>query len=113
MYLIDGFPRSQENLDSWERIFKGEAVNVKFVLFLDCSEETMIKRIQFRGQQAGAEKRSDDDLETLRKRIAINNATCMPIVQKLKTFDMVKTVDANKERDEVWQQIRQVFQGYI
>ncbi len=37
-FLIDGFPRNQENLQGWTSVMDGKA-EVKFVLFFDCSNE--------------------------------------------------------------------------
>jgi len=37
-FLIDGFPRNEDNLTGWERQMK-DIVNVKFVLFFECPEE--------------------------------------------------------------------------
>ena len=41
---------------------------MKFVLFLECSQEAMIERITKRGEEAGENKRNDDNLETMMKR---------------------------------------------
>ena len=35
-FLIDGFPRNQENLDGWNKVMVDQ-VKLLFVLFLDCS----------------------------------------------------------------------------
>ena len=78
-FLIDGFPRNQDNVDGWNKVM-GPIANVKFILFLDCDENTMIERISKRGAAAGDQKRFDDNIETLRKRIQTNNEYCMPIV---------------------------------
>ncbi len=43
-------------------------VDMKFVLFLECSEDAMKARITKRGEEAGENKRSDDNMETLVKR---------------------------------------------
>lgn len=37
-FLVDGFPRNQDNLNGWTRQMTGKA-DVKMVLFFDCSEE--------------------------------------------------------------------------
>lgn len=37
-FLIDGFPRNQDNQDGWVRVM-GEDVNMEFVLFLNCTED--------------------------------------------------------------------------
>ena len=44
-------------------------VDMKFVLFLECSEDAMKARITKRGEEAGENKRSDDNMETLVKRL--------------------------------------------
>ena len=43
-FLIDGFPRNQDNVDGWEEVLS-EHVDMRFVLFLECTEEAMICRI--------------------------------------------------------------------
>ena len=69
-FLIDGFPRNEENKEGWNSIMS-EHADMKFVLFLDCSEEAMIDRVKKRAEeslQAGGTQRVDDNMETLKKR---------------------------------------------
>ena len=47
-FLIDGFPRNEDNLSTWGREM-GEKARVLFVLFFDCDEETCIERCLHRG----------------------------------------------------------------
>ena len=42
-FLIDGFPRNEDNLTGWTEAM-GEKVNLKFVLNIDCGESTCIER---------------------------------------------------------------------
>ncbi|KAG8436942.1 hypothetical protein GDO86_007865 [Hymenochirus boettgeri] len=63
-FLIDGFPRNEDNLQGWEKSMNGKA-NVSFVLFFDCDNETCIGRCLERGKSSG---RSDDNRESLEKR---------------------------------------------
>lgn len=37
-FLIDGFPRNEDNLQGWKKVMDDNA-DVKFVLFFDCSIE--------------------------------------------------------------------------
>lgn len=37
-FLIDGFPRNEDNLTGWNKHMEGK-VDIKFVLFFDCSQE--------------------------------------------------------------------------
>jgi len=46
----------------------GKITDVKFVIFLECSEQTMIDRVKKRAAESGDNKRSDDNLEVLQKR---------------------------------------------
>lgn len=39
-FLIDGFPRNEDNLQGWNKTMDGKA-DVKFVLFFDCDNEVI------------------------------------------------------------------------
>lgn len=41
-FLIDGFPRNEDNLQGWNKDMDGKA-EVKFVLFFDCSNEVCLE----------------------------------------------------------------------
>lgn len=58
VYLIDGFPRSAENYEAWKKIF-GDDVDVKTLLYLECTLETLEARLIERGKSSG---REDDNL---------------------------------------------------
>lgn len=78
-FLIDGFPRNEDNQNGWKRILADD-VNMEFVLYLECTEDLMIKRILKRASDAGENSRSDDNEETLRNRLRIFKEQSMPIV---------------------------------
>ena len=75
-YLIDGFPRNQDNFDGWERVI-GDSVDMPFVVFVDADEDTMIQRILERSKTSG---RNDDNIEALKKRFATFRNETMPII---------------------------------
>ena len=64
IYLIDGFPRSAENYEAWKQVM-GDSVKIKTLIYLNCSLETLEKRLLERGKESG---RDDDNLTTIRKR---------------------------------------------
>jgi adenylate kinase family enzyme len=64
VYLLDGFPRSEENYDTWKEVF-GDSVKIKTLIYLRCQLETLEKRLLKRGESSG---RSDDNITTIRKR---------------------------------------------
>ncbi len=69
IFLADGFPRSQENVDEWNKQL-GDKVDVRFLLLFDLDGETMLKRLLYRASKS-AVKRDDDKEEVMRKRIAL------------------------------------------
>ena len=68
VFLADGFPRNQENLDVWNKRM-GAKVDVQFLLLFDLDGKTMIERLLYRASKS-AVKRDDDNEETMKKRVA-------------------------------------------
>ncbi|XP_038859643.1 UMP-CMP kinase isoform X2 [Salvelinus namaycush] len=75
-FLIDGFPRNEDNLQGWTTVMEGKA-NVKFVLFFDCTSEVCIDRCLERGKSSG---RTDDNRASLEKSLAVCTCDCDPIL---------------------------------
>jgi len=101
-FLIDGFPRNKDNLDGWNRQM-GDKTEVKGVLFFECSEKICVDRCLERGKQSG---RSDDNEETLSKRIKTYNESTVPIIMHFDKLDMVKRIDAAKTEEEVFAEVQ-------
>lgn len=93
-FLIDGFPRNYENFIGWNEKMLDHA-DMKFVLFLDCSEDNMIERIKKRAEASGENKRNDDNIETLKKRFGVFKEQSMPVIDLYKRQNKVKTINAN------------------
>ncbi|XP_001359167.2 UMP-CMP kinase [Drosophila pseudoobscura] len=106
LFLIDGFPRNQDNLDGWNRQMS-DKVDVQFVLFFDCDEEVCVKRCLIRGQ--GGSGRSDDNLESLKKRIQTYNNDSMPIIKYFDDAGQVKRIDASPDADQVFREVERTF----
>ena len=66
-FLIDGFPRNEDNYQGWNEVMS-EISTVKKVLWYECDEDTLIKRALQRAEISKV-VRSDDNIETLKKRI--------------------------------------------
>ena len=45
-FLIDGFPRNDNNVDGWNKVMDGK-VDLKCVLYLECTEDVSTTTIQF------------------------------------------------------------------
>ncbi|KAM8930292.1 UMP-CMP kinase isoform 1-T1 [Pelodytes ibericus] len=104
-FLIDGFPRNEDNLQGWEKTMNGKA-DVSFVLFFDCDNETCIERCLERGKSSG---RSDDNRESLEKRIQTYLQSTRPIIDLYEEKGKVRKVDASKSVDEVFSKVEELF----
>lgn len=94
IYLIDGFPRNKDNYDGWENNSISQEVDVIGCLFLDCTEDVMIQRCLNRGGD-----RTDDNIESLKKRFVIFREQTQPIVEIFKSKNLLKTMDTVAVRD--------------
>lgn len=105
-FLIDGFPRNFNNLSGWERCMS-DKVNLQFVLFLVCNEDECVRRCLQRG--ASGSGRSDDNEESLRKRMHTYSNDTIPIIKHYEALDLVRKVDALTSPEVVYNQIKQIF----
>ena len=100
-FLIDGFPRNKENRDAWE---KTAGYDCDFVLFFDCPEAVMEKRLLGRN-----EGRTDDNIETIKKRFHTFIESSMPVIDYYKGIDKVRSVDSDQSPDDVYKQTKDFF----
>lgn len=108
-FLIDGFPRNQDNYDGWQRVM-GDLVEVPFILFMDADEDTMINRIMERSKTSG---RNDDNIESLRKRFATFKNETMPIVDLFAEQGKTRRIDALRGIDDVFEDVKGALETYI
>ncbi|KAK6250463.1 hypothetical protein SCA6_004468 [Theobroma cacao] len=102
-FLIDGFPRSEENRIAFERIIGAEP---NIVLFFDCPEEEMVKRVLNRNQG-----RVDDNIDTVRKRLKVFEALNLPVINYYSQRGKLYTINAVGTVDEIFEQVLPVFTG--
>ncbi|KAJ4771662.1 UMP-CMP kinase [Rhynchospora pubera] len=100
-FLIDGFPRNEENRAAFERV---TGIVPEFVLFFDCSEEEMERRLLGRNQG-----RVDDNIETIKKRFKVFVESSLPVVEHYESLGKVKRIDAAKPIPEVFEDIKVIF----
>ncbi|XP_027196491.2 cytidine/uridine monophosphate kinase Dak1 [Dermatophagoides pteronyssinus] len=108
-FLIDGFPRNQDNLDGWRK-FVGDKVNVELVLVLECPEQIYLERCLKRGQHSG---RADDNPESMKKRLDTHLNQTMPIVNYYEKLNLVKRIDASRTIDEVNEECCKIIQSLM
>uniref|UniRef100_A0A7N0RFJ6 UMP-CMP kinase n=1 Tax=Kalanchoe fedtschenkoi TaxID=63787 RepID=A0A7N0RFJ6_KALFE len=100
-FLIDGFPRNEENRAAFEDVTK---IEPEFVLFFECPEEEMERRLLSRNQG-----REDDNIETIRKRFRVFLESSLPVVEYYDSKGKVKKIDAAKPVGEVFEAVKVIF----
>uniref|UniRef100_A0A0E0A6F5 adenylate kinase n=1 Tax=Oryza glumipatula TaxID=40148 RepID=A0A0E0A6F5_9ORYZ len=85
-YIIDGFPRNEENRVVFESV------------------EEMERRLLGRNQG-----RSDDNIETIRKRLKVFVESSLPVIEYYESKGMVKKIDATKPAPEVFEDVKAIF----
>ena len=108
-FLIDGFPRNENNLDGWLRLAKDEA-DVAMVLFYDVDEETRMKRLLERGKSSG---RSDDNRTVIEERFRVFLNDTMPIVNRYAREGKVRIIDAAPSQEEVYQMTKEAVEPMV
>ncbi|XP_065217014.1 UMP-CMP kinase [Planococcus citri] len=106
VFLIDGFPRNKDNLDGWIREMS-DKTDLQFVLFFDCPIEMCVQRCLKRGEAGSG--RSDDNIESVRKRIVTFNEDTLPIIRYYEEKNMVKKIDSSKTADEIHNEVRSLM----
>ncbi|KAL8151025.1 hypothetical protein V2J09_020833 [Rumex salicifolius] len=100
-FLIDGFPRNEENRANFEKV---TGITPEFVLFFDCPSEEMERRILSRNQG-----REDDNIETIRKRFKVYTESSMPVINYYDSKEKVKKIDAAKPVEAVFEDVKLLF----
>lgn len=101
-YLIDGFPRKEDQA----HMFEDGIARAKAIVYFDCSEQTMESRLFNRASGAA---RDDDNAETIRTRFRVNVEQCMPVVERYKSEGRCYVIDANHDREQVYKDVKEVF----
>ena len=100
--LIDGFPRQLDQAGAFEK----QVSDFEFVLFFDCPEEEMERRLLERGKTSG---RSDDNLNSIRKRFRTFIETSMPVIEYYEAKGKVHRIDATRPIDQVTESVLKLF----
>ena len=76
--ILDGFPRTVAQAEALDALYAKHGTAVHAVLDLQVAEDELIQRLLKRGEESG---RSDDNLETIQKRLGVYHAQTAPIAE--------------------------------
>lgn len=97
-FLLDGYPRTVAQVEALDGILEKLGVALDAVILLDVEREAIVQRLLQRGKEQG---RSDDNEETIRRRIDVYGEQTTPLIDIYDKRGLVKRVDGMKDIDAV------------
>jgi UMP-CMP kinase len=124
VFLIDGFPRNFDNLKGWTRMMVSNrntddenycSAAVWGVLAYDCPLSILEERVMQRSKDSG---RSDDNLESLRRRFKTFQAETVPVVDTMRLIQdetSLKVIDiaGDQSLEKVWEETQKSMNTFI
>ena len=107
-FLLDGFPRSLDNMEGWYEIFGREA-ELPRMLYFECPYDVLEQRILGRAKYSG---RSDDNAESMKLRFDTFKAKTLPTLELFKSKNKVVEVDASQSREDVYALVGKNLEPY-
>ena len=104
--LFDGFPRTREQAEALEVMMNQRGTPVSLCIDLQVPERELIERLLTRGQTSG---RSDDNLETIRKRLEVFEQKTQPVNAYYQELGKYIAIDGTGSIEEIFARIAAVL----
>ena len=100
-FLLDGFPRSLDNMQGWYEVFGHDTI-LPTMLYFECPYDVLEKRILGRAKYSG---RSDDNIESVKLRFDTFKAETLPTVELFKSKNKCVEIDTSQDRQAVYETV--------
>lgn len=110
--IFDGFPRTVEQAKALDAMLAKKGKPLQSVIQFVVDEDELVNRLQARIQQtidAGKEVRSDDNVETFKKRLGVYKDQTAPILPYYESTGLLQKVDGMKPIDFVTGEIKAIL----
>ena len=104
--LWDGVPRNVPQAQSLDQVLATSGCAVDVVVAMHVAEEELFNRLLRRAEQEG---RSDDNKDTIRRRMDIYNQETAPVLEHYRHQGKLKSIDAVGTPAEVFARIKSVL----
>jgi adenylate kinase len=101
-FVLDGYPRTIPQAESFEKLLAEDGVALDAVVNFDVPDPVLVERLSGR---ADAERRADDRPETVRERLRVYHEKTEPLVNYYRGKGLLVPIDAVGGIDEVARRI--------
>jgi adenylate kinase len=106
--ILDGFPRTVAQAEALGKMLASKGLSLDGVIEIRVDEAALFARIENRAAETGG-ARSDDNADTLRKRLAVYHENTAPLLPYYRDKGVLKSVDGMATIDEVAAQIESIL----
>jgi adenylate kinase len=101
-FLFDGFPRNKNQAELLDHLMESINEKILCVILLNVNEDVLKERIMNRSTTEG---RSDDNMETLSKRLHTYSSETEPLIEYYSSQNLVRKVHGTGEISDINQGI--------
>jgi len=101
--IFDGFPRTIPQAEALDRLLEETGTKLLGVVLVEVPEEELVRRLLKRAELEG---RSDDNEETIRRRLQVYREKTEPLIQYYEKTGALRRVDGLGTPNEVYARIR-------
>ena len=106
-FIFDGFPRTVDQARELRKALTDHDERVSVMISLEVPREELVKRLLKRGEETG---RSDDNLETINKRIDVYDRQTLPVTYYYDKMHKHVPVDGTGSIDKIFDRIVEVIE---
>ncbi len=109
-FILDGFPRTLAQAEALDRMLEAHGRRIDAVIEIAVDDDRLIDRIRRRIAESGG-ARSDDNEETLEKRLEVYHRQTAPLLPYYRRRGVLHSVDGMRSIEEVTAEIDRVLEG--
>lgn len=104
--ILDGFPRTVAQAEALEELLGKRNKKTTILIDLQVDDQELINRLLKRGETSG---RSDDNLETIKKRLEIYQKKTTPVSDFYRSLNKYAAIDGIGTVNEIFSRISEVI----
>ena len=108
--ILDGFPRTVAQAEALETLMSSNGTEITVLLDLNVEKDELIGRLLKRGETSG---RSDDNLETITKRLEVYETKTAPVSNFYRNLNKYAAINGMGSIDDIFGRIEKVLDSKL